>query len=55
MDTEADQPCGGMPQFSGQYPGQPPIIAATGTRGSRVRPGRIVRLTRTRRARAQGY
>jgi len=36
-----DQPYGGMPQFGGQYPGQPPVIAGTGTGRPRVRPGRI--------------
>src|SRR5690242_10243624 len=35
------QPFGGVPQFGGQYPGQPPIIAGTGTGRPRVRPGRI--------------
>jgi len=35
------QPLGGTPQFGGQYPGQPPIIAGTGTGRPRVRPGRI--------------
>jgi len=35
------QPFGGTPQFGGQYPGQPPIIAGTGTGRPRVRPGRI--------------
>jgi hypothetical protein len=35
------QPWGGMPQFGGQYPGQPPVIAGTGTGRPRVRPGRI--------------
>lgn len=35
------QPYGSMPQSGGQYPGQPPIIAGTGTGRSRVRPGRI--------------
>jgi hypothetical protein len=34
------QPFGGTPQFGGQYPGQPPIIAGTGTGRPRVRPGR---------------
>jgi hypothetical protein len=35
------QPFGGIPQSGGQYPGQPPIIAGTGTGRPRVRPGRI--------------
>ena len=35
------QPFGGTPQPGGQYPGQPPIIAGTGTGRPRVRPGRI--------------
>ena len=35
------QQWGGPPQPSGQYPGQPPIIAGTGTGRPRVRPGRI--------------
>jgi hypothetical protein len=47
MDSQADQPgggqpYGGMPQPGGaEYPGQPPIIAGTGTGRPRVRPGRI--------------
>ena len=35
------QQWGGPPQPGGQYPGQPPIIAGTGTGRPRVRPGRI--------------
>jgi hypothetical protein len=35
------QPYGGVPQAGGQFPSQPPIIAGTGTRPSRIRPGRI--------------
>jgi hypothetical protein len=39
---ESGQPWGGTPQPGGdQYPGQPPIIAGTGTGPSRIRPGRI--------------
>jgi hypothetical protein len=39
--SDTGQPFGGIPQFGGQYPGQPPIIAGTGTGRPRVRPGRI--------------
>ena len=47
MDSQPDQPSGGSAdpsggsQPAGQYPGQPPIIAGTGTGRPRVRPGRI--------------
>ena len=34
------QQWGGMPQFGGQYPGQPPVLAGMGTGRARVRPGR---------------
>ncbi len=35
------QPFAGIPQPVGQYPGQPPIMAGTGTGRPQVRPGRI--------------
>src|SRR5215475_10133472 len=47
MDTQPDQPSaaepwGGSPTSLGQqYPGQPPVIAATGTGRPQVRPGRV--------------
>jgi len=48
MDSQAGppqpaggQPFGGTPQFGGQYPGQPPVIAGMATGRPRVRPGRI--------------
>ena len=48
MDTQPEQPSGAdhprgdpPPGRGPQYPGQPPVIAATGTGWPRVRPGRV--------------